>query len=117
MAMKRLKYVWICIIVLLVCTCLLLHLSTSTTVDFSGRVQDIHLNENNNTVLIITSLGGESEYNVMCDDITKVVLYKSKVKIELTDIAVGDIVDGKYRLFSQSKAKSITVVKPQSFYL
>lgn len=114
MTVKRLKYIGIFAVVLLVGICLSLHFKANATVDFSGKVQDVHLTENRNAEFTIVGLGGESKYTVVCDNNTKVVLYKNKDRIELADIEVGDIVDGNYRLFSKNKAKNITVVKPQN---
>ena len=71
MAMKRLKYPGVFAVGLLVDICLSLHFKAGTTVDFSGKVQDVHINENRNTEFTITCLGSESKYTVVCDNNTK----------------------------------------------
>ena len=78
------------------------------TLDFRGTVTAIESNEDG-TVLHITI--ADASYQILANDKTKIAYCcKDDPDIQLSDIKIGDTIEGNYRTLSQKEiAKFITV--------
>ncbi len=80
----------------------------SKTVDFRGTVTKIETTDNNTVFNISTT---EASYIIMANNKTKVTYCcKDDPNIDLSDIKIGDNIEGNYRWLSKDNiAKFITV--------
>lgn len=104
--MKRtLSIIVVCFVVaLIIVVCI-----TPKTLDFRGTVTDIEHTDDQTIFYIF--LDETTSYTVVANSKTKVAQYDDKADISLTDIAVGDAIQGNYRWMSKENiAKSITVL-------
>lgn len=104
---KAIKIIGLCcvavIIVIGICVAI-----PSKTLDFRGMVTEIEIVENN-TVFHISI--AEASYTVVANDKTNVsYCCKDDPDIDLSDIKIGDAIEGNYRWLSKNNiAKFITV--------
>ena len=86
------------------------YISSLKTLDFRGTVIEIEVVDELKVFHISTESIGTS-YIVVADSKTKVShCHKDDPKIDLSDIKVGDTIEGNYRkMFGEQKAKFITV--------
>ena len=106
---KAIKVIGVCSLVIIVVIGVYIALSPSAKLlDFRGSVVKIEVTDHQ-TTLYISSFG--STYAVVADEKTKVShCCEDDPDIALSDIKVGDTVEGNYRAFSKKKtAKFITV--------
>lgn len=81
----------------------------SKTLDFRGTVCEI--DREDDIIVFKISLATETTYTVVADKKTKVShCHKDDPVIYLSDIEIGDTIEGDYRIFTNKKiAKFITV--------
>ena len=106
---KAFTILGICCIVVLAIVGIIIS-TPAKTIDFRGTVTEIKANEIETTFKISNSSIGTS-YIVVADNKTKVSPdHNNDPKINLTDIKIGDTIEGDYRfLTKENKAKFITV--------
>lgn len=80
------------------------------TLDFRGSVTEIEVLDNE-TVFHISDLSIGTYYIVVADDNTNIKrCHKDDPQISLSEIKIGDTIEGNYRWFAKdNKAKFITV--------
>ena len=106
---KALKIIGLCCIVGIIVVGVYIN-TPSKTLDFSGTVTAIEHSANEVTFYISTP-SIRSSYMVVADNKTKIKpCHKDDHDIELSDIKVGDTIDGNYRwLTKNNTTKFITV--------
>ena len=104
---KTIKIIGLCCVavIIVICVCMTI---PSKTLDFRGTVTDIEIVDNNTIIHLSTT---ETSYTVIANDRTKVsYCCEDDPDIDLSDIKIGDTIEGNYRWLSKSnKAKFITV--------
>ena len=104
---KAIKIIVLCLIsfIIIIGICIA---TSSKTLDFRGVVTEIEVVDNN-TVFHISIF--ETSYTVAANNKTKVsYCCKDDPDIDLSDIKVGDIIEGNYRWLSKNNmARFITV--------
>ncbi len=101
------KFIALCLCAVLIAFAIYI-LASPKTLDFRGTVTAIEQCEDGTLLRISTA---DASYNVIANDKTKVsYCCKDDPSIHLSDIRVGDTVEGDYRIFGKDGlAKFITV--------
>ena len=104
---KVFKIIGLCCLVAIIAVGIYMALP-SKTIDFRGTVTSIETIDNN---IIFEIAMYDVTFTVMANDKTKVAYcHEDDPAINLSDIKVGDIIEGNYRKFSKDNlAKNITV--------
>ena len=104
---KVFKIIGLCCLVAIIAVGIYMALP-SKTIDFRGTVTKIETIDNN---IIFEIAMHDVTYTVKANDKTKVAYcHEDDSAINLSDIKVGDIIEGNYRKFSKDNlAKNITV--------
>ena len=104
---KAIKIIGLCCVAVIIVIGICMTIPPKT-LDFRGTVTDIEIVDNNTIIHLSTT---ETSYTVIANDRTKVsYCCEDDPDIDLSDIKIGDTIEGNYRWLSKSnKAKFITV--------
>ena len=104
---KTIKIIGLCCVAVIIVIGICMTIP-SKALDFRGTVTEIEIVDNNTVIHLSTT---ETSYTVIANDRTKVSqCCEDDPDIDLSDIKIGDTIEGNYRWLSKSnKAKFITV--------